>query len=61
MANMISQGPTLSPSDAGTPSGAPIDFAVGSGSRPTPSKIKIDTTAPSDPKTLGRSVPGALK
>lgn len=35
--------------------------AVGSGSRPTPSRIKIDTSAPENPKTLGRDVPGSLK
>ena len=35
--------------------------AVGSGSRPTASSIKIDSSAPTNPKTLGRSTPGALK
>jgi hypothetical protein len=35
--------------------------AVGSGSRPTPSKIDIETSAPEDPHTLGRDVPGSLK
>ena len=35
--------------------------SVGSGSRPTKSKIKIATSAPSDPKGLGRKPPGALK
>lgn len=32
--------------------------SVGSGSRPTMSKIKIDTSAPPDPHTLGRESPG---
>lgn len=35
--------------------------AVGSGSRPVPSKIKIESSAPTNPKTLGRDVPGSLK
>jgi len=35
--------------------------AVGSGSRPTKSKFMIDTTAPEDPHTQGRDVPGSLK
>ena len=35
--------------------------AVGSGSRPTKSKFMIDTTAPSDPHTMGRKTPGALE
>jgi len=35
--------------------------AVGSGSRPTKSKIAIETSAPEDPHTQGRDVPGSLK
>jgi hypothetical protein len=35
--------------------------SVGSGSRPISSRIKIETSAPSDPTTLGRDVPGSLK
>ena len=35
--------------------------SVGSGARPTPSKIKIDSSAPSNPKTLGRDPGGSLK
>ncbi len=35
--------------------------AVGSGSRPTPSRIKIDSSAPHKPQTLGRDPGGALK
>ena len=35
--------------------------AVGSGCRPTKSKITIMSSAPSNPKTLGRATKGALK
>ena len=42
-------------------SSKPQSTAVGSGSRPNSGKVGIDTSAPSDPHTLGRSVPGALK
>ncbi len=38
-----------------------ISPATGSGSRPTPSKVKIESSAPDDPHTLGRDVPGSLK
>ncbi len=56
MALINSTGGVKAPSQTS----APQNTAVGSGSRPTPSRIKIDTSAPADPKTLGRSVPGAL-
>jgi hypothetical protein len=39
----------------------PQGTAVGSGSRPDGGKVMIDTTAPSDPRTLGRAPPGWLK
>lgn len=39
----------------------PQNTAVGSGSRPTKSMVTIPTSAPMDPKTLGRDVPGSLK
>lgn len=42
-------------------SSAKQNTAVGSGSRPTRSKIEIESTAPKDPMTLGRDVPGSLK
>ena len=42
-------------------SSRPQNTAVGSGSRPVPSKIKIDSSAPANPKTLGRDVAGSLK
>ncbi len=32
---------------------APQNTSVGSGSRPTPSRIKIDSSAPADMKNLG--------
>lgn len=42
-------------------SSKPQNTAVGSGSRPAGGKIAIETSAPSDPHTLGRSVPGWMK
>jgi len=45
--------------DRGT--SAPQNTAVGSGSRPTKSKIDIETSSAMDCKTQGRSTPGALK
>ena len=42
-------------------SSAPQNTSVGSGSRPTPSRIKIESSAPTSPQTLGRDVPGSLK
>jgi hypothetical protein len=42
-------------------SSAPQNTAVGSGSRPTGGKIGIDTSAPADPRTLGKAPPGWLK
>src|SRR5258707_11546279 len=42
-------------------SSMPQSTAVGSGSRPTPSRVPIDTSAPVDPKTLARDVPRSLK
>ena len=35
--------------------------SVGSGSRPTTSKIMIDTSAPSEPRTLSRAPAGWMK
>lgn len=35
--------------------------AIGTGSRPVPSRVKIETSEPSDAHTMGRGVPGALK
>jgi hypothetical protein len=42
-------------------SSAPQNTAVGSGSRPTSGKITIETSAPSQPHRLERSVAGWLK
>ncbi len=39
----------------------PQNTSVGSGSRPTPSKVKIPTSAPTEPHTLGRAPGGWLK
>jgi hypothetical protein len=40
---------------------APQNTSVGSGSRPTKSKMPIESSAPMDPHTLGRGTPSALK
>lgn len=55
---LISKSPTIKPEKG---SSAPQNTAVGSGSRPTSSKIKIETSAPSDPQGLGRKPSGSLK
>lgn len=55
--SIISNSPTLS-GPKGT--SAPQNTSVGSGSRPTPSRFKIDTSAPKEPRMLDRGVPGAL-
>lgn len=55
---IISDSPSVKPPPQ-TSSRTHVD--AGSGSRPTPSKYKIDTSAPANPKTLGRDVPGSLK
>lgn len=56
---MISKSPTLPIHDHGT--SAPQNTSVGSGSRPTTSSIKIETSAPMDARGLdGRETPGAL-
>ncbi len=58
MAGIFSDSPTIRPGKIG--GSAPQNTSVGSGSRPTSSRHKIETSAPTDPHTLGRSVPGAL-
>ena len=55
---IMSDTPTLKPPSVG--GSAAQNTSVGSGSRPTASRIKIPSSAPADPHTLGRSVPGAL-
>lgn len=54
----VSKSPTIAHSKG---SSMKQGTAVGSGSRPGPSRVKIPTSAPMDPKTLGRKVPGSLK
>ena len=56
---IISDSPTLK-GPMGT--SAAQNTSVGSGSRPTPSRFKIPTSAPANAKTLGGrgDVPGAL-
>ncbi len=55
-----SSDPTMKPTDVGT--SAPQNTSVGSGSRPTSSRHKIETSAPSNARTLGGrgDVAGAL-
>ena len=55
---LISDSPSVKPQKG---SSAPQNTAVGSGSRPTSSKIKIETSAASDPQGLGRKPAGSLK
>ena len=57
--SLLSPSPSMKPTDVGT--SAAQNTSVGSGSRPTPSKVKIATSAPTDPHGLGRMSPGALK
>lgn len=58
MAKIISDSPTMK---APKGSSAQTHVPVGSGSRPGKSKINIETSAPSNSKTLGRDVAGSLK
>jgi hypothetical protein len=57
--SIISDSPTMK---APKETSAPQNTSVGSGSRPTPSRMKIDTSAPMNARTLGGrgDVPGAL-
>ena len=57
--SIISPSPTIKTDDGR--SSAPQNTAVGSGADPTPSKIKIPTSAPAEPHTLGRAPGGWLK
>ncbi len=38
-----------------------VHIPAGSGSRPVPSKTKIESSAPTEPRTLGRAPAGWLK
>lgn len=55
---IISDSPALK---APKETSAPQNTSVGGGSRPTPSKMKIETSAPMEPMTLGRAPSGYLK
>ena len=56
--SLISETPTLKrPPQTSQPQGT----AVGSGSRPTKSRIEIPTSAPDDAYTRGRDTKGVLK
>lgn len=55
---IISDSPTLK---APKQTSAAQNTSVGSGSRPTASSVKIPTSAPDDPQTLGRAPSGYLK
>ena len=58
MANIISDSPTAK---APKQTSAPQNTSVGSGSRPTPSKFKIETSAPKEAHGLDRATKNALK
>lgn len=58
MSKIISDSPTLKGEKG---SSRPQGTAVGSGSRPTSSKVKIPTSAPSSPHELSRAPGGWLK
>ncbi len=57
--SLISTSPTLATDKQGA--SMQQKTAVGSGSRPTPSRVKIETSAPENAHTLGRAPSGALK
>lgn len=56
---LFSTKPGMKPKDMGT--SIQNNNAIGSGSRPVPSKVKIMTSEPDNPHTMGRDVPGSLK
>ena len=57
--SMLGKSPSLKAPEVGT--STPQKTAVGSGSRPTDGKTTTPSSAPMDPKTLGRDVAGSLK
>lgn len=59
MSKIIDTNPGLKPMDRGT--SIKSNDAVGSGSRPTASSVKIETSDPMEPHTLGRAPSGWLK
>lgn len=58
MGKLISDSPTLKGEKG---SSMTQNTSVGGGSRPTPSKVKIPTSAPSEPHELSRAPGGWLK
>jgi hypothetical protein len=56
---MISKSPTLPV--VGSRSSKTQNTSVGGGSRPTPSKVMIPSSAPTDPYGLSRAPAGYLK
>lgn len=56
--SLISKSPAMKQAKGAS---MPQNTAVGSGSRPTPSKVKIATSAPDEPHSLGRAPEGWLK
>ena len=58
MSSRFTDSPTLS-HEHGT--SRPQKTAVGSGSRPSKSRVPIMTSAPKSPQTLSRGTSGALK
>lgn len=56
--SIISDSPTLK---APKETSAPQNTQVGGGSRPTPSKMKTESSAPMEPYMLGRAPAGYLK
>lgn len=56
--SIISSSPHMT---APSQTSASQNTAVGSGSRPTKSSVKIETSAPMDGMTLGRAPKGYLK
>lgn len=59
MGKLFDSKPGAKPTDMGT--SIQNNDAIGSGSRPVPSKVKIDSSEPMDAHTMGRGVAGALK
>jgi len=55
---MLSKSPTIKHESG---SSMKQGTAVGSGSRPTPSKVKLERSAPVSPHELSRAPPGYLK
>jgi hypothetical protein len=59
MGKLFSDSPTIGMGKMG--GSRSQDTSVGGGSRPTKSKIKIETSAPNEPHMLDRKPPNPLK